>query len=255
MWNLVAKGGTAMAGLFKGAGVAAGVGAAAAVGDQVVTGGSITEKLVGGIGKAFGFGQNEAAAEGGYNWFGQFVEMISRFIKDTLGENGLTQSMDRLSARMQDKDVESIPGYTGGADPRASGPNSTPNANGAGIENADDVSLTTLGIGAVAAAAAPAIGMRAVPVLGGVVAAVDGITDAGSFALKGEWEKAGVRTLSGVADTLGSSLGFVGFAFGQAAREGIENAGEAVLGPEAHLEDGAAVALTKRAFDFVLGGR
>lgn len=229
--------------LMKGGPLALLAGGSAVAADQVIGGGSMTEKVIGGVGKTIGYGQNEAAFEGSYNRWGQFIEMISRFLKDLGLNNGFSRSLEGLATRMQGHKrgealVDDTPSMAGVVAPAVT-------VGGLVGGKIALKTLTAAGAPPLNAAFAKAVGARAIPIVGGAVAALDAVSDVGGFALKGEWEKAGVRTVSGIADTVGSSFGVLGYAFGVATREVIENTGELVLGEKAHLEDSATMAVLK----------
>lgn len=236
-----------------------GVGTVAAVGDQVATGGKITQSLVGEVGGSLAQGQNRAKTEGTMDWLARLAEMLSRILKATVGESGLTKSLDRFSHRMDAPAGSAEASATGGrSGPGGNDPSGTnpDGPKGALSNDPDNIGLSfgqTAGVAGIAALGAKAVGTRAIPVVGGVVAGVDTIADVATLSLRGEWKAAGVRTLSGVVDTVGSSFGFLGMAFGAAGREAIEAGGEKLLGQEAHLGDGDLVTLAKTGARLVLG--
>ncbi|PZQ46903.1 MAG: hypothetical protein DI551_04230 [Micavibrio aeruginosavorus] len=237
-----------------------GVGTTAAVGDQFVSGGSWTTKLVGGIKSALGLGQNDASGKVGYDWIGTLIEYISKLIKQTIGENGLTNSLDRLSSRMTGKPLEeyddyehvdgSKPGahaqHAPGNDLKSDADGNTPGG-GPGSLIAGGATAATFGAGALA------LGGRAIPVAGAAVAVAEGAYDVTDSLSKGEYKKAFVRAVSTVPDAAGCFFGPLGFAAGVAGRELVENFGEAALGKEAHIEDSVLAGATKGVAKWAFG--
>ena len=117
--------------------------------------------------------------------------------------------------------------------------------------NAPDAMGDTLALGA--GGVALAVGARSIPVLASVFAAADTVGDVAGYALKGEWKKAGVRTASGITETVLASGGALTATFGVAAREAIEEAGAYVLGEDARVPDSVLAGAAYKATDYVMG--
>ena len=230
---------------------------------DTVAGTGITQnfmsKLWGNIGRA----QTDAGMESG--WFGinKIIDLIAKFMESL----GVDEKFTAGIRSWANDNMGTTPDGTAPTDTYdGDAPTGTdiPTRN-ASVTPGDIATIDTRGdiIGGISGFAAGAFNMathgglqafgKSIPIVGGVIAAVDGAIDAGGYALKGDWEKAGVRTVSAVADTALSALGGpVGFAFGAAAREGIESAGEAMLGENARVPDGELVGMTKSAATWVL---
>ena len=98
------------------------------------------------------------------------------------------------------------------------------------------------GMATVAAPALASLGVKAIPGIASIYAAGEGIYNTASYALKGEWSKAGLSLVSGVGETvagLGGAATY--FTVGTAWREAVRAGGAMAFGEENTIEHSAVV--------------
>lgn len=132
----------------------------------------------------------------------------------------------------------------------AAGGSLTANANNNGSIgiSAGDIASTGLSIvGAKTAATAVAplaasLGIKAIPGIAAIYAAGEGIYNTASYALKGEWGKAGLSLVSGVGETVAGIGGAATYlTVGTAWREAVRFGGAKLLGEENTIEHSTVV--------------
>jgi len=97
------------------------------------------------------------------------------------------------------------------------------------------------------------LGAKSVPILASVFAGATAVWDTGAYLLDGDFKKAGVRAASGVADTVLSAGGALSLPFATAAREGIEEGAQLVMGNDVDMPDSPTLQLGKSTVNWVLG--
>lgn len=106
------------------------------------------------------------------------------------------------------------------------------------------IGASIVGAAPVAAKTAALMGAKAVPVLGAVVAAGEGIYNTAGHALEGEWTKAGVSTVATVGNTIAGVGGIFTYStLGTAWHESVRAAGSAIFGKDGEIEHSTVVQL------------
>lgn len=131
--------------------------------------------------------------------------------------------------------------------PPANGPSGQTNVVEQEARTSDLAGTATL----TASAAAKGLGVKAVPGLASAFALGSGLWDTGKYLYNGEYEKAGVRLLSGAADTVLSAGGILSMAFATAAREGIEEGAQYALGDQVDMPDSPTLQIFKSGLNLV----
>ena len=116
--------------------------------------------------------------------------------------------------------------------------NGVPTAGAPGAASAATETSTaeTVSVGAGAFVAAKTLGLKAIPVVGGVLTAYDTLKETGSNLLNGEYKKAGTSLVAGAGLTVGATGGFLSYGLGEAWHAAVRDGAVATMGNDAKIE-------------------
>ncbi len=106
----------------------------------------------------------------------------------------------------------------------------------ANVEPTEASLSETLTVGGAAVVAAKTLGLRAVPVLGGVLTGWDTLTETAGYVWEGEWEQAGTSLVAGAGLTVAATGGILTYGLGEAWHAAVRDGAVSVLGEDATIE-------------------
>lgn len=228
------------------AGVAVGGTVAGAAGDVIFNDGNIVEGVATKLAGIGANAQTDASLEGSFNYFYKLVEMLGELFENVAGE-GKASTLINWARRGQGK--EEIAAGATDAEAADAAPTDVETEVASGLEDRS----TAVGLTANAAGlAARGLGARAIPGVASVFAAATGIWETGEYLLEGDFKRAGTRFVSGAADTVLSAGGILSMAFATAAREGIEEGAEAVMGSDVDMPDSPTLQVAKMGYNWAM---